>query len=348
MPLPSSKAFRRVSFALAIGASVLSAGCSNLLYKATGDTMVGFGKDKMLPYLLTTDDPDLGCTGGEAMTPLFLAFGTVTTPPDDLAVLIYMVDAGCATKRAEQFNLEALRATRERRIEAAQDARIASKRWHAIAAQRGLNGYKSLVRAMGEPGGECPNFKSEFDQMVWLLGTAVGLQAVMSGAQSDGAVTVPLDIAPKAERAAACLDTPEGNQRWWGLPQGIRAALWTIVPGLGPSDKDPWKMLDGAIAMGEEQGVRVVSGLAGGIAYNADNMSKVREIIRRHANSVKTTAGNPEYRMVDIMGTDMLLSISDRLWTEATGHRTPMGAYGTFWDDKPAKSKVEVNLDDLL
>ena len=39
-----------------------------------------------------------------------------------------------------------------------------------------------------------------------------------------------------------------------------------------------------------------------------------------------------------------MLAISDRMWSEAVGYRTPMGALGTFWDDTP----VNANIDDLL
>jgi hypothetical protein len=51
--------------------------------------------------------------------------------------------------------------------------------------------------------------------------------------------------------------------------------------------------------------------------------------------------------MVDAMATQMILAISDRLWMENTGHRTPMGRLGTFWDDQ--KKAVEtMDLDGLL
>ena len=47
------------------------------------------------------------------------------------------------------------------------------------------------------------------------------------------------------------------------------------------------------------------------------------------------------------MATDMNVAVSDRLWVENTGHRTPMGQLGTFWDDQ--KEEVEtMDLDDLL
>jgi len=39
--------------------------------------------------------------------------------------------------------------------------------------------------------------------------------------------------------------------------------------------------------------------------------------------------------------------VSDRLWTEATGSRTPVGGLGTFWDDAP-KAVPSFDIDDLL
>lgn len=340
---------RRLGVAVAAASVLLTAGCTNLAYKAAGDGAIAFGKDKVVPYLLTTNDTQMGCAGGEAMTPLFLSFGSVTTPPDDLAVLIHMVGGSCASNRAEEANLEFLRLSRAQNIEEAQDARIRSKRWHGIAAQRLYQGHLSLVRAMGEPGvDECPNFANDQEELVWILGTAVGLMGVMADSQSGGMAGVPMDIAPKAERGAACLDTPEGNQRWWGLPMAIRAAIWSVVPGITPKGQDPWQRLNEAREIGEQQGVRLASALVGMIAYNANNEQMVRDVIRRHAASIKSTAANPDFRMVDTMATDMLTQTSDRMWTEATGHRTPVGKFGTFWDEKTAAKKVDVNLDDLL
>ncbi|MCG8312475.1 MAG: hypothetical protein MI976_04610 [Pseudomonadales bacterium] len=37
------------------------------------------------------------------------------------------------------------------------------------------------------------------------------------------------------------------------------------------------------------------------------------------------------------------------LWTENTGHRTPIGEYGKFWVDKKEEAKLDQNLlDELL
>ena len=43
----------------------------------------------------------------------------------------------------------------------------------------------------------------------------------------------------------------------------------------------------------------------------------------------------------------MIVAVSDRLWVENTGHRTPMGQLGTFWDDQQEEVET-MDLDDLL
>lgn len=328
---------------------VLLSGCSAAIYKVTGDTMTNIGEDVMVPYLLTTDDSKIACASGEALTPLLLSFSTVTTPPDQLEVLLGLVGGTCATQRAFQHELEYIRFSGEKRISQAKDSRIQSKRWHAIAAARYYHSYQALVRALGEPGEECPLFDNDFEQLIWMLGAISGLQAALSDVQADMAVGVPFNVAPKAERGAACLDDPKHNKQWWGLPKAIRTALWTIVPGVTPEGTDAWAELAKARHMGMEEGVRLASALDALVSYNDSNNGRVREILREHANSVKSTASNREYRMMDIMAADILMELSDRMWTQATGTRTPIGAYGTFWDDKKKEVRLDQNLlDDLL
>ncbi|MCG8672008.1 MAG: hypothetical protein MI867_21570 [Pseudomonadales bacterium] len=341
-------AFKRGLILFTALTGLLLAGCSNVVYKVTGDTMISFGEDKMIPYLLTTDDTRIGCVAGEALTPLMLSFGTVTEPPDDLAVLIHMVGGGCASQRATEIELDSARYTKERRVEEAQDARIRSKRWHGVAAQRYYKGYQALVRSMGDIGGECPQFPNEQAQLVWILGTAVSLQAVMADGMGGNTVGVPKDIAPKAERAATCLDTPRGNQRWWGLPKAIRAILWTVVPGLGPEGSDPWKEMDKAMKIGEHEGVRMSFALTALAAFNDSNIELTKDVIRQYAKSAERVAGSREYRLVDIMANDLIYAMSDKLWTDAVGHRTPVNKLGTFWDDKKEVIDVDVDIDDLF
>ncbi len=327
----------------AVGIVILS-GCSSAIYKVTGDTMTNIGEDVMVPYLLSTSDSKIACASGEALTPLLLSFSTVTTPPDQLEVLMGLVGATCASQRAFQAELEYIRFSKERRISQAKDARIQSKRWHAVAAARYYASYKALVRALGEPGEECPLFDNDFEQLVWMIGSVAGLQAALADVASNMAVGVPFNVAPKTERGMACLDDPKHNQKWWGVPKAIRAALWTIVPGVTPKGMDPWDELAKARRIGMNEGVRLPSALDALVSHNDSNTTRVRKIIREHANSINSTASNREYRILDVMAADLLLELSDRLWTEATGVRTPIGGYGTFWDDKKEQPKLDQNL----
>ena len=345
----SGRLAKKLATIAVASAIVVLSGCSAAIYKVAGDTMTNIGEDVIVPYLLTTEDAQIACASGEALTPLIASFATVATPPDQLEVLLGLVGGVCAGQRAFQHELDYIRFAGEQRITQAQDARIRSKRWFAIAAARYYGSYQALVRALGEPGDECPMFDNDFEQLVWMLGSVSGLQAALADVQANMTVGVPFNVAPKAERGMACLDDPEHNKQWWGLPKAIRAALWTIIPGVAPKGVDPWEELAKARELGMQEGVRLPSALDGLVAYNDNNTSRVRTVIRQHAKSINSTAPSREYRMMDVLAADLLLEMSDRLWSENTGHRTPIGAYGTFWDDKKAEPELDQNLlDELL
>jgi hypothetical protein len=93
-----------------------------------------------------------------------------------------------------------------------------------------------------------------------------------------------------------------------------------------------------------ESGVRLAQAIEVVIADGSGNEERLRDAIRRHAQSVKTMPSNPQYRMLDIVANQQVLAVSDRLWTEATGSRTPIGGLGTFWDDaSPAEKALGIN-----
>ena len=69
--------------------------CS-LAYKSTGDVMIGYAEDQGIPYMLATNDAVLGCAMSEAFTPFLLSFSKVTTSPDHLAILLYLMAGNCS------------------------------------------------------------------------------------------------------------------------------------------------------------------------------------------------------------------------------------------------------------
>lgn len=328
--------------AVLLGASLLVLQGCGMVYKTTGDVLMGFGRSEMLPHMMADDDTRIACAAGEAQTPLLLAFERVGSNPDKLAVLMYVTASSCTDELALEQELRYLRAVKQGNVGEAQDARILQKRYAAMSAKRQYEAYRRLMSAFKNPkDGECPKLKKEFDQLVWMIGMVGGVQALLNDSVADGSVGVPRDIAAKVERGAACLN----NDQWWGAPRGIRASIWNILPMLAPANAQSWEELQKAADAGFRDGVRLGSAMYVLAAYSKGDDAHLRKAIRDFAANDKKI--NPEYRMMDVMAGSIISGISDRMWTEATGRRTPLGGLGTFWDDA-AKSQPTMNIDDLL
>ncbi|MEI7869688.1 MAG: hypothetical protein WCI11_17510 [Candidatus Methylumidiphilus sp.] len=316
--------------------------CS-VVYKNTGDVLIGFAQDETVPYVLASNDVELGCAMSKAFTPFILSFSRVTAHPNELSIMLYLLAGSCSEFMAWEEELRHLRALHSKNVPEAEDARIAQKRFMTQAARRHLAGYQSLVLAIAEPGGACPDFDSDNAELYWLLGLLDGLQAMLNDLASEGIANVPLDIASKVGRGSACLD----NEKWWGLPKAIQAAIWVNIPNDKPADVDPLNVLDQSMQIGIKQGVRVSQVLAAKVHMGLGNIEQVKSIIRSHKKAIVNTPSKPEFRLLDELATVQLLAISDHLWTEATGKRTPISGLGTFWDD-PKGAVDTINIDDML
>lgn len=327
--------------ALLAGVMVLQ-GCS-VIYKTTGDILVNYGRSEMTPYLLTYDDMGMACATGEGLTPFLVSFESVHAKPTRLAVLTNSMAAVCADNMALQEELRYGRAMRRGDTPEAQDARTLQKRHSEVAASRLYESYLRSVKQYGEVehGGQCPRLRSEFDELVFMVGLISGVQALLHDATADVAVGVPRDIAAKVERAATCLD----SEKWWGVPQGIRASLWNILPMLAPEGVDAWAELESSVDQGYAAGVRLASALYVVTGYSVGDDERVRRGIRGFAANNEEL--DPDYAMLDAISGFMVEGVSDRLWTEATGQRTPFKRLGTFWDDT-RDSSSDVDIDDLL
>jgi hypothetical protein len=127
----------------------------------------------------------------------------------------------------------------------------------------------------------------------------------------------------------------------------LRATVWAMIPGAQPAGEDPFVRLDIADEQGEEAGVRISHVFHAIAAQNKSDNERLRSVIRSHAEAIEETPSNEQWQLIDAMATQMIVAISDRLWMENTGHRTPMGQLGSFWDDE--KEAVEtMDLDGLL
>jgi hypothetical protein len=330
------------SLLFVLSSFVLLNGCT-VVYKSTGSALIGYAEDEGVPYILATDDVALACSMVEAFTPFLLSFSRVTTPPDQLAILFYLKSGNCIEFKAWEEELRYLRAIHAKNSIEAQDARIAQQRFLTQSARRYLAGYNYFVSVYGEPGAECPEFGSDRDELYWLMGLVNGIQAIINDIAAGGNADVPLDIAAKVGRGATCLD----NEKWWGTPDAIQAAIWMTIPGNEPDDKDPVQILDDSLKVGSQQGIYINYVLAAQIYLGRGDIEKVKQIVRSHAGLKAQTAASQEFKILNQISRLQIQSVSDRLWTEATGTRTPQGRTGSFWDD--SDNAVEtIDIDEIL
>lgn len=337
--------FRGLFAALALGALVSGCGTFNhMAYKTTGNVMQGFSREHTVPYLMQSGDLAMGCAMSEATAPLLMSFGRVTSEPDQLAVVLYLAAGGCTEDQGREHELAALAALYDGNGNAAEDAMIRQKRSYALASKRYLKSWQHHNAFYGEPGtGECPGFDDDMGEFIYLAGLLSGLQALNSEIQSSSSIGVPKNIGSVVARAASCLD----NDKWWGAPMALKATVWSMMPGALPEGENAFQRLATADRQGEEAGVRLSHVFHAIAAINKGDESKVKAVVRQHAESLDTRSANEDWAFVDAMATNIIVAISDRLWVENTGHRTPMGQLGAFWDDK--KEHVEtMDLDDLL
>jgi len=321
---------------------LLQLNACTLVYKGTGDAMIGYAEDYGVSYMLETDDVALKCSMVESFSPFLLSFSTVTASPDQLGILFYLMAGNCTEFKAWEQELRYLRAVYSKNSIEAQDARVAQQRLLGLAAHRQLTGYHYLAKAFVEPGAECPEFASDDEELYWLIGLLNGIQAIINDIASGGTVEVPLDIAAKVGRGASCLN----NEKWWGTPEAIQAAIWMTIPGNSAANKKPEEILNDSIQRGLQQGIRIPQVLAAQVYLGLGKIAQVKKIIRNYG-VLKQTSASKNYKSLNDVSRLQLQAISDRLWTEGTGRRTPLGRLGFFWDD-PEKTIETIDIDDLL
>lgn len=310
----------------------------------TGKLLVRFIEDYAVPYVLKTDDVAMGCVMAEALTLIIPSLTQVNASPYKLAVMFDFLSGSCAEFEAREEELRYLRAIYVKNVTEAQDARILQKRYLNLAARRQLKGYLNLQQAFPEIQAEqCPDFANWNDEFYWLVGLMDGLQAVLNDLASEGGANVPLDISLKVGRGAGCLN----NKLWWGLPDAIQSAIWISFPDHKPAGVDPLILLDQAMQTGLQQGMHIAQVIAAKIHTGLGNSEQVKQIIRNNLQTLTNKPTNSDYRFLNQVSNIQLQAISDTMWTEATGKRTPIGGLGTFWDD-PVNEQDTIDISNIL
>ena len=312
---------------LLVGLFLLS-GCSQLTYRATGQVLTHYSEQEAVPYLLASDDPDMACALSEAFGPFMFSFEKVGASAEKMKILLYMMAGSCAESRSWNPELRYLRALRRNDATETQDALIEQKRFLLQAAQRDYLSYSTLVKIMGN-GETCPRFANSQDEFLWLVGLLSGLQAVFADIAVEHQSNVSLDTTQKVAHAATCLD----SARWWGVPLAIQSAVAASLPASDETIQAALKNLAVASAMGVKQKVRLAQVLEAQIYFSKGKTDQVKRVIREYAQEKKQTPADPAMKLFDQVAAMQLLAISDRLWTEAKGVRTPLSGFGTFWDD---------------
>lgn len=330
---------RLIRICLLISLLTLNA-CS--LNKMTGDMMTSYTKDHLTPYLLGSQDLEMACEMGVSMGPYLLSFERVTDSPDEVAISTLMTAALCAEQRSWDEELRALRAQFHKNVAEAKDAMIAQKRAHALAALRYYQSYERFLKVFAED--RCPN---EDEELSFLMGLISGVQAVQHDRASVVSVGVPADIPANVARKTKCLD----NDKWFGVPSALQAAVWLVIPGSAPAEmeKDQQKpifdQLQKATEIGNQKGLRIAGAIFANAALSKGNLDLVKSIISKHAESLKQTPSFAAYKLLDQTSTLQIQSISDKIWTSQIGSRTPHQELGTFWVDPSQPKKEDANQD---
>lgn len=322
-------------------------GCSqNMVRDVAGTGMVSFGNNYIAPWFMASDDTDIMCAMGEGMGTMAFPLGPKVDP---MIPMLTLASGMCADERAKEEELRYIRAMRKNNVEEAQDARTQQKRWLELAARRQYSGYQAVVRHFGDPGSGCPMFDDRHERMSYMFGLFGGIQAVQTDMNNGGTAGVPLSVMPKSINGLACLD----NDEFWGLPKAIQASVELLKANMGgDAERENYQAraaeLQAASQVGQAQGVRIVQLVQASVYAAMGKEEDTKRIIREHMQQKKTVAANPELKILDEMTTRGLRLISDRLWTQHTGQRTPYGTLGTFWDDRASSSSNALDIDDVL
>lgn len=324
---------------LALGYLTLTA-CHGTIGGVLADTT----NTLILPSVMQSGDPGVGCATGEALGSMVGAYAPYSRKALRASVVSTLSAGMCLDDDVWEAELDAARALHRGDVTAAKDARIREARAHEVAAQRYHAAFLKLDAAYGvpQPGEDCPRLKKTSDQFTYMMGLSSGLLAVIHDAGAQGAVGVPLDIPAAVVRGANCLD----DDAWWGVPKAMQAAMLVLQPD-HPDAKDPWGTLDASAAKGRAARVRLAGSFAAQAASSVGDAERLQGFIAQHAEAIGETPRDPAWAMLDAYATQLVQHESDRLWAEATGHRTPFGELGTFPGTAAAGAPTELS-DDLL
>jgi hypothetical protein len=177
------------------------------------------------------------------------------------------------------------------------------------------------------------------------MGLLLGLQAFQSDFALGGTL-VPTDTVSKVMSGMSCIESDD----FWGVPAAALSMTEIILANAGDDQaalEVGYSKLERASAVGERDGVRMVQALQASLFAMQGKEERVKQVIRDHVASKKETPASVKFKLMDEMSTRTITLVSDKLWVQAIGQRTPYGKLGIFWDDKPTLDNA-LDIDDLL
>lgn len=323
-------------------------GACGLIYKPTGSVLGHLSQDEVVPHVYASHDLDLSACGtGLGQTQLLGAFGRVMHPPSRVLLNTHTLAGLCSEAAAQEAQLHFDRALHAGDTSEARDARIKAQRLYQRTAERRLKVYHDTIDAFGDIGnGKCPKLGSDTEQMEYLTGLLTSVQAVLSDIRAGSSVGVPQDIAARAGRATECLD----NDKWWGVPNALQAVVWLSVPGTAPDGAQPWAQLEAAADLGASKGMPMAAMLYAEGGHGQSDPDRERAGIRQVAKVYNADDGPEDYQIFSEVAYNEAMFLSDEIWTQQTGQRTPFLGLGSFPGDEQSKTddSSDIDVDNLL
>ena len=345
----SVPAVKKTATVAALSATLFLGGCSQL-NRMGANVGLNYVKTYIAPHILSVNDAEMACTSSNSLTPLIVAADAFGSHAGPMGALIYTGAAFCAEERGMAEELRYIRASNLGNVEEALDARTAQKRWYGVGAARQYEAYRLYAedieaRQKIRIGEDCPKLRTDVDQTIYFLAMLAGVQAITDDVTSGNQVGVPKDIAAKVERSMECLD----NNKYWGGPMALRAAIWDLLPGASEGKPDPIGVIKQQTKLGEAQGVRIAHAIYAMAAVSRGDEALIRDAIMTYGKTVGEVQVNPDFALVDTIAGQVVRNIADRYWTENTGHRAPIdNGLTQFWDSAPADTGIDIDLDDIL
>jgi len=302
--------------------------------------------DHALPIILKTDDVPMICHANDGFTPIIRAFTQFNVETDMMLAFAYAGSSICNESDAVEKELWSSLTEKQGWFNVAIDARTAQQLLNKQAGEKQLKAYQHTINYfkkqhgydLGE--GQCPKKLNEVEDLLLFVGATSALQALHNDVASGRLISIDMGIPPKVVRAMSCLN----NEKWWGFPQSLQAALMVILPETPEMEAKGWQTLQDSAQLGLSRGMRIGYATYAIVADIKGREDYLRDALKRF-ESVNSEKIDSNYLLLDSIAEQQIRHIADRFWMRIEGHRAPTEGYSNFADEQKNNNS---NLDSLL